>query len=584
MRKIILPFLSLYLLLTACELNELPEDTASAESVFGSEKGLELYANSFYKILPSAEDVFLGDNMSDYVSRSNVPAFIGPNTFNAVDGSGWSWNNLRNINYFLEKLPKAKVRPEVITNYTAIARFFRALFYFDKVKRFGDVPWVNRTLTMNDPLLYAGRDSRFTVMDSVLADIDFACQHISRTKDQSRSLITKEIALGYKSRICLFEGTFRTYHHIDGGSFSATEWLTNSANAASEVIAHNSFSLYSEKGTESSYRELFISKKPIQSEIMLAYVCDAALNITTAANRRYNSPTFGDKPSISRRFVNTYLMKDGTPFTNQEGYQTMTFKEELAGRDYRLKQTIRTENYKRTNSGVPFEAAPDFLITTTGYQPIKWSYDECLPFDNESLNDNSISLMRYAEILLNYAEAKAELGTLTDDDWNLTIGALRRRAGIQKNTEQKPTSVDTYLQSQFYPTISDAVLLEIRRERAIELALEGFRFYDLIRWKAGKLMEAPFNGIYISELNTPIDLNQDGNPDVRFYQGTKPNAIAGVVDIDVSEGKSFSLSQQTSGELNWNPGKRHWDDKKYLYPIPEKDRLENENLGQNPGW
>lgn len=570
--------------LSGCDLNELPVDTASNQSVFGSEKGLELYSNSFYKILPSAEDVFLGDNMSDYVARTNVPTFIGANTYSAVDGSGWSWSDLRNINYFIENLHTSPVKPEIKEGYMALARFFRALFYFEKVKRFGDVPWVNKPLEMNDPQLYGGRDARTLVMDSVLADIDFACAYIDKTKDDSRSMITKDVALGYKSRICLHEGTFRKYHTNYGLTASANEWLLLAAEAAQQVMQNKQFSLYNEKGESLSYRELFISKKPVSTEIMLAYVCDAALKVTTAANRRYISPTYGDRPSLTRQFVNTYLNLDGTPFTDNGNYTTTTFQDEVEGRDLRLKQTIRLGDYKRTNNGTPYAAAPDFLITFTGYQPIKWSFDESLPYDNESLNDNAISIMRYAEVLLNYAEAKAELGTLTDQDWSSTIGALRQRAGITNGLASKPTKIDTYLQQNYFPTIADAALLEVRRERAIELALEGFRFDDLMRWKRGELLEAPFNGLYVQALNTPMDLNEDGVYDVRFYSGDKPAAMTGVVDIQVGNDKNYSLSKGTYGELSWNPGVRQWEDKKYLYPIPEKDRLENPALGQNPGW
>ncbi|MGL5546280.1 MAG: RagB/SusD family nutrient uptake outer membrane protein, partial [Tannerellaceae bacterium] len=118
----------------------------------------------------------------------------------------------------------------------------------------------------------------------------------------------------------------------------------------------------------------------------------------------------------------------------------------------------------------------------------------------------------------------------------------------------------------------------------IELALEGFRFDDLMRWKRGELLEAPFNGLYVQALNIPMDLNEDGVYDVRFYSGDKPAAMTGVVDIQVGNDKNYSLSKGTYGELSWNPGIRQWEDKKYLYPIPEKDRLENPALGQNPGW
>ena len=95
--------------------------------------------------------------------------------------------------------------------------------------------------------------------------------------------------------------------------------------------------------------------------------------------------------------------------------------------------------------------------------------------------------MRYAEILLNYAEAKAELGTLTDEDWAKTIGALRARAGITGGTDEtgtlttKPVKAEPYIKA-YYPGVTDPAILEVRRERGIELCLEGFRFDDLKRW------------------------------------------------------------------------------------------------------
>ena len=161
----------------------------------------------------------------------------------------------------------------------------------------------------------------------------------------------------------------------------------------------------------------------------------------------------------------------------------MTFIHEMANRDARLYQTIRTPGYTRTNNGAPSSGAPVFSsYTYTGYQPIKWCLQDQY-YDQAANNTNSICLMRYAEILLNYAEAREELGQLTDADWAITVGALRARAGITGGLSTRPTGIDTYLQSTYFPDISDPILLEIRRERGIELALEGFRFNDF--WRGG---------------------------------------------------------------------------------------------------
>ena len=121
--------------------------------------------------------------------------------------------------------------------------------------------------------------------------------------------------------------------------------------------------------------------------------------------------------------------------------------------------------------------------------------------------------------------------------------------------------------------------------------LEGFRFSDIIRWKRGELMEMIWNGFYVPALNQPLDLNEDGKMDVLFYQGTPPASQSGVTYVNVSETISGGapnpqkLKSGTSGELTWLANiPRKWNDKFYLYPIPEADRLMNPKLEQNPGW
>jgi hypothetical protein len=202
-----------------------------------------------------------------------------------------------------------------------------------------------------------------------------------------------------------------------------------------------------------------------------------------------------------------------------------------------------------------------------------------------------VSIFRYAEVLLNYAEAQAELGLLTDADWTKTIGALRKRAGITGGLTTKPVIVDPYLQSKYFPGVSDPVILEIRRERGIELTLEGFRFYDLIRWKRGDLMTMIWNGIYVPALDAQLDLNEDGIPDVVFYKVLPPPPRpASITYINVSAvisgvPNSQRLSNDVYGEVTWLATiPRTWAERNYYYPIPESDRTANPNLAQNPGW
>ncbi|MDJ1506360.1 RagB/SusD family nutrient uptake outer membrane protein [Xanthocytophaga agilis] len=589
MKKYLILLLGLTILFSACEkLDQVPEDTATRDAIFGNETGLSLYTNSFYEIIPSASSIHQSDAMADYAARTQVPDFLREGAFGPRQSSGWDWSQLRNINYFIENCTDPRVSETVRRNYIGIARFFRAFFYFEKVKRFGDVPWINKTFEVNDPDLFKGRDSRTLVMDSVLADLDYAAANITAANDNSRSLISKNVAYAFKSRVCLFEGTYRKYHDELNLGSTAEKWLTEAVNAAEKVINTGGYSLYNGLGTDKSYRQLFTSTTPVTSEVLLSVVMDANLSVFNDANWWWTSATYGSRVSFIRTFVNTYLSIDGTPFTSKPGYETMTFMEEVKNRDKRLQQTIRMGDYKRVNGGSTEPAPPVFSYTYTGYQPIKWTLDDVY-YDGGNRNINSICVIRLAEVLLNYAEAKAELGTFAGDDWTKTVGALRTRAGIA-NANTLPTVVDPYMQTNYFPAITDPVLMEIRRERGIELALEGFRFYDIVRWKRGELMEQTWNGFYVPALNQPMDLNEDGILDVCFYKEKPATQIAGVTYVNVAETISNGpnpqrLSHDTYGELTWLANvPRKWETKHYLYPIPENDRLLNPALSQNPGW
>lgn len=565
----------------SCDLDELPQDTGSRTAIFGSASGLELYTNSFYEMLPTPYDgVFMIDDNSDLIARNGVDTRFLPNALSPVTSSGWSWGNLRNINYFIENCENSPVAEK--DHYLGLARLFRAYFYFGMVKRFGDVPWIDRTIDVKDEAtLYGSRDDRFEVMERVLEDLNYAIEHITTTSDPSCTKITKDVARALKTRVCLYEASFRKYHTQYGQQGTANRWFEEVVKTADEI---RGFSLHQ---GDNAYRNLFLQQSPYASETILAVTLDANLQVFSSRNRRTISPTYGNRPALTRRFVNTYLNIDGTPFTNDPSYKTTPFTEEVKGRDLRLQQTIRMGNYHRTENGAPIIAPPNLDQAHTGYQIIKGCYDERFPYDDESRNENAHLIFRYAEILLNKAEALAELGTMTDAEWAATIGALRARAGIQGPTlTQKPTVADPYMIEFYKNKFTDPVLLEVLRERAVELITEGLRPDDLIRWHLGELFaDAPMNGMYIPALGE-YDLNEDGIMDVCFYRGEKPASATAPVFVDVtSEGVGKRvLSEGNSGEILWNPGQREWSDKKYLYPIPEADKIKNPNLGQNPGW
>lgn len=576
MNKLI--YIFLFILLVACqdELNLTPPDKISPSKAFASEGDLELYVNSFYQVLPGATEVSQSDGLSDYFVGRTISSYL-QKSYNSTQAGGWTWSDLRNINYFLENYHKAEISNELKANYAGIAKFFRAYFYMEKVKRFGDVPWYNKTMDVDDPDLYKGRDPRTLVMDSVLADINFACDHILANKDVSCTTITKWVALAYKSRICLYEGTFRKYHTELGLESTANYWLGQASEAAKKVMDSGTYSINVLSDASKSYRDLFVNEVPNSKEIMLAAVCSKELRVLNDANWYWTSTTYGGRYSFIKSFINTYLKIDGSRFTDTENFNDKPFWSEVKNRDLRLKQTIRMGDYSREGIAAP----PDFTYTYSGYMPYKFTLDSKAT-DGVSENANSLPLFRYAEVLLNYAEAKAELGTFNDDDWNKTINVLRSRAGIKSTSI--PQNVDVYLQRNFFPNVSDKIILEVRRERGIELAMEGFRYSDLMRWKLGKLLEMTYDGMFVPALNTPLDLNEDGKLDVSFVNKIPTDKVSGVYYF-VIDNNQFKLMEVDKGILIlFSNLERNFDDHKYYYPIPYDEIVLNPNLSQNPGW
>lgn len=585
MKKLHYIIISLFVFIAfSCDLDEKPKADVTKEETFATEAGLKAYILGLYDIMPTGNDIHRKDVMSDYGAVNSYESFLRDGAYTPEISTKWDWKDLRSINYFIVNCTNESVSQNVRNNYLGLAHFFRAYFYYEKLVRFGDVPWIDRPLDINDEALYAPRDSRTLIVEKIIADLDFAFDNIEATKSDG-SVITKWLAYALKSRVCLFEATFRKYHTELGLASSADDLFRQAYQAAEIVMNESGHSLNTANGTNLSYRTLFTSNTAITSEVMFANVYSKDLGLLNDANWYWTSGTYGARFSFIRTFINTFLTLDGTPFTDVNGYEKMLFYDECQNRDMRLSQIIRTPGYMR--DGKP--AAPNFNgYSYTGYQPLKFSLDPS-SYDDGALNTNVIPQFRYAEVLLNYAEAKAELGQLTDADWQKTIGTLRARAGITGGLTSKPTKVDAFFQSKYFPEISDATILEVRRERSIELVLEGFRFADILRWKKGELMTMTWDGMYVPALNVPMDLDRDGTDDVIFYQGSKkPEGLpASCTPINVDSNTRQTLSNGTSGYLMWSVNDpRTWykDGRQYYYPIPALAIVKNPNLKQNPNW
>ena len=571
-------------------LDQYPLDAISPETYYNNADELRSATNQFYGMFPGAASGYT--ESADVVCTFNLPAEVQGIRTVPTSGGGWNWEYLRAVNFYLSHSVRCD-DVDAREHFDGIARFFRAYFYFEKVKRFGEVPWFDRELSSTDPELFRPRDSRDFIMDKILDDLTYAINNISDKKDLYN--VTHWTALALKSRICLFEGTYRKYHGIPGYE----KFLDECATASKLFIDNAPYAIY--KTGAQPYRDLFSSMNAIEEEVILARDYDRAQNVMHEANANTLSPTYG-RPGMNKKIVNSYLMTNGDRFTDQPGYETMQYYDEMQNRDPRLTQTVVGPGYMRINSDKV--ESPNFSSSTTGYQIIKWVTDAS--GDGYMGSSNDYILFRATEVYLNYAEAKAELGTLTQDDLKISIKKIRDRVGMPNiDMDAANANPDPYLCAleSGYQNVTGpnkGVILEIRRERTIELLLEGFRYYDIIRWKEGKIFEQPYKGMYFPGLTKGsgenrydvFDMN-DGTVgdkekvDICIYTGKKPSVKN--IRKFYKLGDEFVLTDGDKGNIichDIEKEPRQWrEDRDYLYPIPTQERLlSNGTLSQNPNW
>jgi len=571
-------------------LDQYPLDAISPETYYNNADELRSATNQFYGMFPGAASGYT--ESADVVCTFNLPAEVQGIRTVPTSGGGWNWEYLRAVNFYLSHSVRCD-DVDAREHFDGIARFFRAYFYFEKVKRFGEVPWFDRELSSTDPELFRPRDSRDFIMDKILDDLTYAINNISDKKDLYN--VTHWTALALKSRICLFEGTYRKYHGIPGYE----KFLDECATTSKLFIDNAPYAIY--KTGAQPYRDLFSSMNAIEEEVILARDYDRAQNVMHEANANTLSPTYG-RPGMNKKIVNSYLMTNGDRFTDQPGYETMQYYDEMQNRDPRLTQTVVGPGYMRINSDKV--ESPNFSSSTTGYQIIKWVTDAS--GDGYMGSSNDYILFRAAEVYLNYAEAKAELGTLTQEDLEISIKKIRDRVGMPNiDMDAANANPDPYLCAleSGYQNVTGpnkGVILEIRRERTIELCLEGHRYYDIIRWKEGKMFEQPFLGMYFPGLTQGsgdnrydvFDMN-DGiagdkeKVDICIYTGKKPSVKN--IRKFYKLGEEFVLTDGDKGNIichDIEKEPRQWrEDRDYLYPIPTQERLlSNGTLSQNPNW
>lgn len=618
MKKIYAVFISglSVLAFSSCEgfLDKFPETSLSPETFYTSEKELELATNGFYTMLPSPDDKTDGalqDNDLEYhISLSSLQ--MGNRSAENESWSSSTWSNLRALNYYLEHSVNC-TSEDIRKKYDGIAYFFRAMFYYEKVRKYGDIPWYDHVISANDKAsLYRARDSRGFVMQKIMEDLDKAIDGLPVTWTEGVYRINKYAAYAFKSRVALFEGTWRKYHDVpdetytkDDGTqltLSSEYFLRQSADAAKAVIDYGKYKMY--KGETivkgQPYRDFFVLEDAETSETILSrrYLYTDEMSIRHGVQFTYKN----QRHSLTRALAYHYLMADGTPFQSQEGWQTMQYNQEFKNRDPRMAQTIAAPDYVAVGTDASTKYYPSCKdYDRSGYRPIKYFSDDT--HDGATTSTTDYAIFRYGEVLLNYAEAKAELGEADQTVIDQTVNVIRARVGMPSLDVTKANGTpDAFLSSYYTDKHLDGpdkgLILEIRRERTVELVNEGFRLWDMLRWHEGQqlcpasnTLGPGFIGCWFPGLGE-YDMNNDGTPDLCIYTGTKPSTDCENT-LDVSEGKENTLSEGTSGYLiQFKDQFYKWEEKDYLYPIPvkqiqiyPKDEATGESvLTQNPGY
>lgn len=461
---------------------------------------------------------------------------------------------IRGCNYIIQGAQQSTLDRSISAKYEGIAKFNRAYQFFSLVRRYGDVQWVSDPLATNQTdIIYGERTNRNIVVDSIVQDLDFAITYIG--KGANKYSWSSDAARALKVEVCLFEGTFCRYRtQADNGlapdEERAKKYLNLAANTAKEILDAG-YSLNPEYGT--IYNSIDLSKndeviffKPYsQPEASFGHGTIAYTNSTTMMK------------GINKLAFDSFLFLDGEAKANTS-YDTddkvaadCSIEHLLAVRDKRLSVIVDPKVGFGGHEYIRYTGCPT-LTSSTGYTIRKFYTSELSDYSLKTIGQNYTAAPLYylSPIMLAYAEAKAELGSISQSDLDITVNRLLSRAGIENGITLNPKHDPANNHN-----VSD-LIWEIRRCRRCELMLDNFRYWDLIRWHQLDKLDT---------FNYP-----------ELFQGANISNVPNVNPDNVTVKDGYIIS---------NTGvNRKYEYKYYLDPIPQGQIDLNKNLSQNYGW
>lgn len=564
--------LFLFLLgILSCEdfLDRPPLDAIGNDSYWRTSGDLERYVLQYYSNLPGHSGVAMAreDANSDNLTLTSVDPVL--NGERGITTGNWinEWDDIRSINIFFDNYQRVEDGFETYRHFLGEAHFFKAWFYFELLKKYGDLPWYAHTLGPDSEELSKPRDQRTLVADSILAHLDKAITYLNPRSEAGNTRLNKEAALAFKTRVALFEGTWQKYH--SGSPFGTADaqpekYFQACVEAAEELIQNDYIAgVYTTGNPDEDYYTLFgLGNMSSINEVLLYRVANASEGLGNNVQAFTTARTGG--MAVTWSLVTSYLDKNGEPldYLNlSKEFKGNDFLLEIAQRgDPRLHATVWFPgDLRAATAGTlfdkPFIDRGGEELCASGFQVKKFS-DPYAPeaglFGSGGSRDSETGyiLFRYGEVLLNYAEALYELeGTIAYEALNL----LRKRAGMP-DFKVHPQAADPNRIDYGYQIADE--LYEIRRERRVEMALEGHRAEDYRRWAAHAMFQ---------------DKRPLGYP---FKQSEFPD-----FDPALNEG---ALMDYMKDRLPNGYQFREYQD--YLDDIPQDELTLNPNLEQNPGW
>jgi hypothetical protein len=604
--------LNLLLLASSCvdSLNVEPKNLQTEETAFKVYNNFQTYSWGLYDVFPGLVSIGCGDNKGPWLSNNtsnNGNTFAYQKVTEATGNAEWDFSYIRRVNIMLDNIDQSQMSDKDKEHWRSVGLFFRSFKYFRLLSFYGGVPWAEHTLQESDEgVIYGPRESRDVVAANILRDLQYAEEHIKPEGD-GENTINVHVVRALISRFGLFEGTWRKYHNLG----NAEPYLTACVNASERLM--ESFPTL-----HNNYDELF-NTQDLKGMTGVILYYSYVENVLTQRMARDQTRASGACYELTKEMVDKYLCSDGRPISSSASYSgDKTPYDEFRNRDHRLLFTVLPPYYvykpgpaiskewrylaegdeidlgakhtvtaaevpifreyidllstisKPEQKALPFfiwngdriaRQAPTFRTYNHGVAPSSgqhgywfWKYYDTNP-PNQPTNSQDMPIFRIEEAMLNYAEAKWELGQFNQEVANRTINKLRERVNVANmDVSQINASFDLNRDTDV-----DPVLWEIRRERIVELFGEDFAFNDVRRWKKGAYYNTWQKGRWVKNAEYNNTLRIEG------YE-------------------SVAASQNKEGYVLYLLKPQGWLEHYYLYPIPMKDLLLNSQLEQNPGY